>query len=50
MDVYKPQGVFKCYQGLCGLMNKAPDFGSGDCRFESCQGQWEYFVVFHHVS
>ncbi len=22
----------------CGLMDKAPDFGSGDCRFESCQG------------
>ena len=21
----------------CGLMDKAPDFGSGDCRFESCQ-------------
>ena len=20
----------------CGLMDKAPDFGSGDCRFESC--------------
>ena len=23
----------------CGLMDKAPDFGSGDCRFESCRGQ-----------
>ena len=22
--------------GSCGLMDKAPDFGSGDCRFESC--------------
>ena len=21
---------------VCGLMDKAPDFGSGDCRFESC--------------
>jgi hypothetical protein len=20
-------------------MDKAPDFGSGDCRFESCQGR-----------
>jgi hypothetical protein len=23
----------------CGLMDKAPDFESGDCRFESCQGR-----------
>ena len=23
----------------CGLMDKAPDFGSGDCRFESCHGR-----------
>ena len=23
----------------CGLMDKAPDFGTGDCRFESCRGQ-----------
>ena len=26
-------------QRPCGLMDKAPDFGSGDCRFESCQGR-----------
>ena len=25
--------------GSCGLMDKAPDFGSGDCRFESCHGR-----------
>ena len=25
-------------QRPCGLMDKAPDFGSGDCRFESCHG------------
>ena len=25
--------------GPCGLMDKAPDFGSGDCRFESCHGR-----------
>ena len=25
--------------GPCGLMDKAPDFGSGDCRFESNHGQ-----------
>ena len=24
---------------LCGLMDKAPDFGSGDCRFKSCHNQ-----------
>ena len=24
---------------LCGLMDKAPDFESGDCRFESCHGK-----------
>ena len=23
----------------CGLMDRAPDFGSGDCRFESCHGR-----------
>ena len=27
----------------CGLMDKAPDFGSGDCRFESCQGRCQLF-------
>ena len=26
----------QCHRGSCGLMDKAPDFGSGDCRFESC--------------
>ena len=24
---------------VCGLMDKAPDFGSGDCRFESCHAR-----------
>ena len=27
----------------CGLMDKAPDFGSGDCRFESCHGRIKTF-------
>ena len=27
----------------CGLMDKAPDFGSGDCRFESCHGRSKSF-------
>ena len=30
--------------GPCGLMDKAPDFGSGDCRFESCQGRPQSFT------
>ena len=33
----------------CGLMDKAPDFGSGDCRFESCHGRvvtfWTKFCL-----
>ena len=28
------------HQRPCGLMDKAPDFGSGDCRFESCHGRF----------
>ena len=24
-------------------MDKAPDFGSGDCRFESCHGRLKNF-------
>ena len=28
----------------CGLMDKAPDFGSGDCRFESCHGRINNFL------
>ena len=27
----------------CGLMDKASDFGSGDCRFESCHGRINKF-------
>ena len=29
----------------CGLMDKAPDFGSGDCRFESCHGRINKFLT-----
>ena len=32
-------GILLSYLRLCGLMDKAPDFGSGDCRFESCHFQ-----------
>ena len=28
----------------CGLMDKAPDFGSGDCRFESCHGRFLFML------
>ena len=31
--------VLSIQLGPCGLMDKAPDFGSGDCRFESCHGR-----------
>jgi hypothetical protein len=27
------------YRGPRGLMDKASDFGSEDCRFESCRGR-----------
>ena len=33
---------------LCGLMDKAPDFGSGDCRFESCHGR-NIFLSFAEI-
>ena len=29
----------------CGLMDKASDFGSEDCRFESCHGR----IILYHV-
>ena len=31
--------------GSCGLMDKASDFGSEDCRFESCHDR---FLLFFH--
>ena len=34
--------------GPCGLMDKAPDFGSGDCRFESCHGRRNFFLLLLH--
>ena len=34
--------------GSCGLMDKAPDFGSGDCRFESCHDR--HFLSSTHQS
>ena len=32
----------------CGLMDKAPDFGSGDCRFESCHDR-NIFLCFAEI-
>ena len=29
----------------CSLMDKAFDFGSRDCRFESCQGLTIFYVI-----
>ena len=31
--------------GPCGLMDKASDFGSEDCRFESCHGREVWFLL-----
>jgi hypothetical protein len=30
----------------CGLMDKASDFESEDCRFESCHGRWLFLWIF----
>ena len=34
--------------GPCGLMDKAPDFGSGDCRFESCHDRRKLLKISFH--
>ena len=34
----------------CGPMDKAPDFGSGDCRFESCHGQKIFFWLCYSLT
>ena len=38
------QMVIHPMQRPCGLMDKAPDFGSGDCRFESCHGRFLFML------
>ena len=44
MSIYVANLIGGIYQVRpCGLMDKAPDFGSGDCRFESCHGQ-QFFL------
>ena len=36
---------FKSFEGPCGLMDKASDFGSEDCRFEFCQVREKFYDV-----
>ncbi len=58
LDRYYKRSLTVCTIDLipwpCGLMDKAPASGAGDCRFESCQGRinfsqgdlsnlWSYF-------
>ena len=33
-----------------GPMDKAPAYGAGDCRFESCRGHFPSFLKFQHLS
>ncbi len=40
--VYFWIGTF--YKWPCGLMDKAPVSGAGDCRFESCQGRKSFYI------
>ena len=44
-----PTAHEQCVHRSCGLMDKAPDFGSGDCRFESCHDRFifsSYFFLY----
>ena len=44
-----PTAHEQCVDRSCGLMDKAPDFGSGDCRFESCHDRFifsSYFFLY----
>ncbi|KAK3598143.1 hypothetical protein CHS0354_025826 [Potamilus streckersoni] len=31
-------------EGLVAKLDKASDYGSGDCRFESCRARYETFI------
>ena len=39
----------KSMLGSCGLMDKASDFGSEDCRFESCHDRKSFFLPFRAI-
>ena len=39
----------KSMLGSCGLMDKASDFGSEDCRFESCHDRKSFFLSFKAI-
>ena len=47
--------IFECQRWVwdnvraCGLTDRAPDFGSGGCRFESCHAQ-KHNVMLRHVA
>ena len=48
-DIATTDRVYKTKSSIspcraCGLMDKAPDFGSGDCRFESCHARANFDV------
>lgn len=38
--------VFVIVVGPCGLMDKASDFWSEDCRFKSCHGRVKWFIFY----
>ena len=40
-SVYRSNNIWPC-----GLTDKASDFGSEDCRFESCHGQLAFFFFY----
>ncbi len=33
-----------CYMWSCGLIDKGPASGAGDCKFESCQGRISFYI------
>ena len=39
------QGIIDFHGGPCGLMDKASVSGAGDCRFESCHGRLNFFLI-----
>ncbi|KAJ4455621.1 hypothetical protein PAPYR_9375 [Paratrimastix pyriformis] len=36
--------------GLLAKLDKAPDYGSGDCRFESCVARLNFFLLGRQTS
>ena len=46
---YRHSSKISC-NWLCGPMDKASDYESGDCRFESCQSQKLFLTIFCSLS